>query len=178
MRIPAALPAAAVLAMLLTGCSETTADTRDADTKALKALETQWNQDFASKNAGKLAAYYADDAVLMTPGEPASSGKDAIRKALTEMVSDPALTLKFQASKVEVAKAGDLAYTQGSYTMTFTEPRSKQVINDRGSYVTTFRKQADGAWKAVADIATSQTPPAAPTAAPAVKKVRKAKKKR
>jgi ketosteroid isomerase-like protein len=72
------------------------------------------------------------------------------------------MTLKFQAARVEVAKSGDQAYTQGSYAMTMTDPASKQVVNDHGSYVTTYRKQADGTWKAVADIATSDVPPPAP----------------
>lgn len=90
---------------------------------------------------------------------PASSGKDAIRKVLTEMLTDPALSLKFQPSRVEVAKGGDFAYTQGSYKMTMTDPNSKKVVDDHGSYVTTYGEQPDGSWKAVADIATSEVPP-------------------
>jgi uncharacterized protein (TIGR02246 family) len=157
--------AAMVLALILTGCTRTAPDTREADAKALKDNEVQWNQDFVTKDAAKIAAHYAADAVLMAPGMPASSGADAIRKTLTEMVADPALSLKFQASRVEVAKSGDIAYSQGSYTMTMTDPNSKQVVNDHGSYVTTYSKQADGSWKAVADIATSEVPP--PAAQPA-----------
>jgi len=157
-----ALGTATVIALLLAGCSQTAPDTREADAKAVKDTETQWNQDYVTKELDKVAAHYADNAVLMISGMPSSSGKDAIRKTLTEMLADPALTLKFQASRVEVAKAGDLAYTQGSYTMTMTDPMSKQVINDHGSYVTTYSKQPDGSWKAVADIATSEVPPAMP----------------
>jgi len=152
-----------VFCLVLAGCAPT--DTREADAKALRDNETQWNQDFLSKDPEKLLAHYADDAVLMAPGMPASSGRDAIRKTLKEMVTDPALSLKFQSSKVEVAKAGDVAYTQGSYTMTMTDPNSKQVVNDHGSYVTGYRKQPDGSWKAVVDIATSEVPPPAPAAA-------------
>ena len=157
------------LALMLAGCAQAPPDTREADTKALKDNETQWNQDFVSKDPEKLVAHYADDAVLMSPGMAASSGKEAIRKTLKDMVADSALSLKFQSSKVEVAKAGDVAYTQGSYTMTMTDPNSKQVINDHGSYVTTYRKQPDGSWKAVADIATSEVPPPVPPPAKATK---------
>jgi len=152
----------ALLGLVLTGCSQMAPDTREADIKALKDNETQWNQEYVSKDAEKLAAHYADDAVLMSPGVPASIGKEAIGKTLKEMVTDPALSLKFQASKVEVAKTGDVGYTQGSYTMTMTDPNSKQVIHDHGSYVTTYRKLPDGSWKAVADIASSEVPPPAP----------------
>jgi ketosteroid isomerase-like protein len=78
------------------------------------------------------------------------------------MVADPALSLKFHTARVEVAKSGDVAYTQGAYTMTVTDPNTKQLINDHGTYVTTWRKQPDGTWKAVADIVTSEVPPPAP----------------
>jgi len=149
------------LALLLAGCSAT-ADTHDSDAKALRDNEVQWNQDFVSKDVEKLLAHYADDAVLMGPGMPSSLGKDAIRKTLQAMLSDPALTLKFQSSKVEIAKAGDMGFTQGSYTLVMTDPNTKLPMNDHGSYVTTYRKQPDGSWKAVADIATSEVPPPAP----------------
>src|ERR1043166_1443693 len=92
----AALSSAAVVALVLISCNQPAADTRDADMKALKDNEAQWNLDYASKDSEKLAAHYADDAILMAPGMPASSGKDAIRKALQQMVADPALSLKFQ----------------------------------------------------------------------------------
>ncbi len=162
MKRTAAVCGAALAALFMTGCNQAMPDTREADAKALRENETQWNQDYVAKDVDKIAAHYADNAVLMGPGMQASTGKDAIRKALKDMVSDPSLTLKFQASRVEVAKSGDLAFTQGSYTMTMTDPISKQVINDHGSYVTTYAKQADGSWKAAADIATSELPPPPP----------------
>ncbi len=150
------------LTLLLAGCNQSMPDTREADAQAVRDTEKQWNQDWAAKDVDKIMAHYADDAVLMAPGTPALSGKEAIRKALKDMTGDPALSLKFQASKVEVSKASDVAYAQGSYTMAVTDSTSKQVINDHGSYVTTYRKQPDGAWKAVADIASSELPPAPP----------------
>lgn len=152
----------AVAAVSMVACSQAGADTREADAKALRDKETQWNQDFAAKDVDKLTAHFADDAVLMNPGMPASSGKEAIRKVFTGMAADPALSLKFQASHVEVARSGDIGFTHGTYTMTLTDPNSKQVVNDHGSYVTTYRKQADGSWKAVSDIATSEVPPPMP----------------
>lgn len=51
-----------------------------------------------------------------------------------------------------------MGYTQGSYEMAVTDPATHKVIHDHGSYVTAYRKQADGSWKAEADIATSSVP--------------------
>ena len=157
----ATLCAITAIALTMTACNQTP-DTHDADVKAIQDNEAQWNQEYAAKDNDKIVAHYADDAILMVPGTPSSSGKEAIRAALKEMVADPALSLQFHATKVEVAKSGDVAYTQGTYTMTLTDPKTKQVINDHGSYVTTYRKQPDGTWKAVADIATSEVPPPTP----------------
>lgn len=128
---------------------------RPADVQALKDNEARWNREFVAKELEKLVGHYAENAVLMAPGMASASGRDEIRKMLKEMVDDPALSLKFQASRVEVSSSGDLGFTQGTYQMTMTDPASKQVIHDHGSYVTTYRKQPDGSWKAVADIASS-----------------------
>lgn len=169
------LCAAAAIALTAVACNET-ADTHDADVKAVLASEAQWNQDWLAKDSNKIMAHYADDAVLIVPGTPAVNGKDSIAKSLAGMLTDPALSLKFQAAKTDVAKSGDLAYTQGSYTLTLTDPQTKQIINDHGNYVTTYRKQADGAWKAVADIATSDVPPPAPAPPAELKPKTKTKK--
>ncbi len=152
------LCAAAVLTLFVTACNQSSGN-HDADVKAIQASEIQWNQEYVSKDLDKIVAHYAPDAVLIVPGEPAISGPDAIRNALKQMTSDPALSLKFQATKVDVAASGDLAYTRGSYTLAVTDPHTGKVVNDHGSFVTTYRKQPDGSWKAVTDIASSDVPP-------------------
>ena len=149
---------AAALTCCLTACNQST-DTKDADIKAVQANEAQWNQDWLAKDTSKIAGHYADDAILMVPGSPAVTGRSAIESSLKQMTADPAISLKFKADKVDVANSGDLAFTQGTYTLTLTDPHTGKVINDHGSYVTTYRKQPDGSWKAVADIATSDVPP-------------------
>jgi uncharacterized protein (TIGR02246 family) len=155
----------ALLALSMTACKEAppvAPDTHDADVKAISDTEAQWSKDYAGKDSDKIAAYYADDAVLMTPGMEATSGKEAIAGSLKGMMKDPAFSLQFKASKVDVAKSGDVGYSWGTYQMTMSNPAGKGTINDHGSYVTVYRKQADGSWKAVEDIATSAVPPPAP----------------
>ena len=157
-----ALCASAAMALSLNACQQRPPNTHDADVKAISDSEAQWNADYLAKDLDKIASHYADAAILMVPGTPASKGKDAIRNDLKQMISDPAMALSFHASTIDVAKSGDLGYTQGSYTLTVTDPATHKVIKDHGSYVTTYRKQPDGSWKAVADIATSDVPPAPP----------------
>ncbi len=155
----------AVVGLAMTACNQAppaAPDTHDADVKAIQDVETQDLQSWAAKDADKAALFYADDAVVIAPGMEPMQGKDAIHTALKQMMTDPNISLTFQASKVDVAKSGDLGYTQGSYKMTMTDPATHKVVNDHGSYVTTYRKQSDGSWKAEADIASSSVPPSAP----------------
>ena len=72
MRTTAQLGVVAALVLLATGCTQAVPDTHDADAKALRDNEVQWNLDVASKDADKWVAHYADDAVLMSPGMPPS----------------------------------------------------------------------------------------------------------
>jgi uncharacterized protein (TIGR02246 family) len=168
MKVLALLFGTAAVAFTMTACNEApptatvVPDTHDADVKAISDNETQWNSDYASRDADKIVSHYTDDAVLITPGEEAAKGKDGIRNAVNAMMSDKAFTVTFKASKVDISKSGELGYSLGEYKLTATNPFTHKIANDHESYVTTYRKQPDGSWKAETDIVTSAVPPAAP----------------
>ena len=158
--------------LLLTGCTSAPPDTHDADVKALMDNETQWNADFAAKDAAKIAAHYAPDASLFTPGETALVGGTAIQSAFAGLTSDPAFSLVITTKKAEVGKSSDIGYTQGTYVLKITDGSGK-VMNDHGNYVTTYKHMPDGSWKATYDCITTEVPqvpappPGAATEAPA-----------
>ena len=127
-----------------------TADAGDA-TAAVKAAEAEMLSAFQAKDAAALTSHYAADAVLAVP-ERTVKGIDAIGKANADDLKDPAFKLNFTNERTDAS--GDLAYTSGTYTVTYTDMKTKKVVNGGGTYVTVFKKQADGSWKAVADIAT------------------------
>jgi ketosteroid isomerase-like protein len=64
-----------------------------------------------------------------------------------------------------------LAYDRGTYSMTITPPGAA-AIEDRGKYLTIYRKQADGSWKVLRVMYNSDLPLPAPEkpAGPAKKK--------
>ena len=79
------LSALAAVALTLAACNPAppaAPDTHDADVKAISDLEAQTNQAWAAKDADKIMAFYADDAVLMTPGSDVVHGKDGVRTSL------------------------------------------------------------------------------------------------
>ena len=176
--------AAIGLTMMLAGCSDTPAppaDTSAADQKTIRDGEVAWAGEWASKDLDKITAHYADDASVMVPDAPLMKGKDAIRTGLKGMIADKNLSLSFTTTSVDVAKGGDLAYSQGTYAMTMTNPKTKKPVSERGKYATVYKKQTDGAWKAVADINNADAPAAPVVAAKAGKKsapVAKKKKKK
>jgi uncharacterized protein (TIGR02246 family) len=165
MKAFAAFCATAVVCCTVIACNQAPApapDTHDADVKAITDLETQEQANWATKDAEKILSFYADDAVLVAGAGDALHGKDAMRAALKQMVADPALALTFHSDHADVAKSGDLGYSVGTYQMTITDSGTHKPVQDHGNYLTTFRKQADGSWKATEDFAVSAVPPAPP----------------
>lgn len=164
MKVLATLCGTAVIVFTIAACQQAPPpappDTHDADVKAISDLEAKWNSELPSKDPEKLTNYYADDAVVLNTGEEPLRGKPAmLEDSKKKMAADPSSTLSFKELKVDVAKSGDLAYTMGSYESTGTDPKTHKTIKDHGYYVTNYRKQADGSWKVVADIAVSAVPP-------------------
>ena len=156
---------ASVVALALTGCQQYGAKDNAAGgtavmngaaeggdaSAAIKAVEGDMLAAFKAKDDAKLTSHYASDAVLAVPGRTVNGG-EAIAKANAEDLKDPAFALDFTNERTDTS--GDLAYTSGSYKVTYTDAKTKKVVNGQGTYVTVFKKQADGSWKAVADIAT------------------------
>jgi uncharacterized protein (TIGR02246 family) len=157
--------AAVSLAVFLAGCTPAAPpppppDTHDADVKAIKDVETAWVQAFTTKDADKIATVYAEDASVLITDIPVINGIPAIKAALKPMVADKNFSITFASDKVDVAKSGDLGYSQGTYTMTSTAPKTKKAVTEKGKFVTVFKKQADGSWKALADIFNADAPAA------------------
>jgi uncharacterized protein (TIGR02246 family) len=166
MRVTNVWPAAIALAVIFVGCSPAPTtpvaapDTHDADVKAIKDLEAVWVQAFATKDPDKVAAVYSDDASVFITDAPLITGTAAIKSALKPMLADKNFSITFASDKVDVAKSGELGYSQGSYNQTSTNPKTKKAVSEKGKYVTVFKKQSDGSWKAVADIFNADAPAA------------------
>jgi ketosteroid isomerase-like protein len=168
-----ALLGAAALVLSVSGCQKyeskpagneaaPAADTA-AVTDAIKADEKKWNDDFHAKNVDALLAHYAPDAVAVFPGAPSVTG-DGLRKTYEDAVKDANFDVSFSSDKIDAS--GDLAYSRGHFTEKYTDPNTKAAASNGGSYITVYKKQADGSWKVVEDF-TAVEPAAAPATAPA-----------
>ena len=147
-----------VALLAVAGC-----DTNEKPNKAeieqqILAQEEQWNRAYAQRDTEALAGFFAEDAAMASPGEQLVRGKESIGQAVEAFAKDPNLNISFRANRVQVAESGDLAYTRGQYMLTSTNPATNAPESSRGYYLTVWKKQADGSWKAVEDFITPGPP--------------------
>lgn len=141
------------LVLLDLGCAP--AVDLEAERAALLAADRAWSESGA--DVDRFLSFYADDASLLPPGAPIATGKEAIRAFLTEFFAQPELTVSWTTTQAEVARAGDLAYTFGTYEVTFLDAEGNRVTTT-GKTQVVWKKQADGQWKVVADQFNRDTP--------------------
>lgn len=138
----------------LTGCNVTVQpppDTRPADEAAIRSASAEWAKVAAAKDLDKTLSYYADDASMYPPNGPIVTGPEARRSMWTKLLSPAELVFSNSATKVEVAKSGDIAYETGTFQESFKDDKG-QPVSVVGKYVVVWKKQASGQWKAVVDI--------------------------
>jgi len=114
---------------------------------------------WAARDAGRIAAFYAPDASLVLPCLPRMTGSAPIRDRIAAMLRDRNFELRFDADRVDVAASGDLAYALGTYFARGSHPATGRPQTEVGNYLTAYRRQRDGSWKAVGDIAVQGGPP-------------------
>ena len=146
-----------LLALSIACQTQGTSDTRAADEAALKKLDDEWSKATGARDVEKMISYYSDDAMVMLPNIPMLTGKESIRAFWNSMLDSPGFSGGWNATKVEVARSGDLAYINGNYEFKENDGGDKPMT-DKGKYFEVWKKQADGSWKCVADMFSSDMP--------------------
>ena len=131
-----------------------------ARTQALAAAE-------ASKNTDASLAFYAEDAINQTPGNPQIQDLASIRKAYD---GTWASIKSFQGttSKITVSRSGDLAWEYGINRIVIGSPQGDLL--DMGKYLVVWKK-TDGEWYVAAVAFSSDAP--APSPLPAADEPKK-----
>jgi uncharacterized protein (TIGR02246 family) len=109
-------------------------------------------------NAEALVDVFAEDAVQMPPNAPANAGKTSIR-AWAKAFLD-AFRVKFTLSVTELQIAGDRAIESGAYTIALTPAGDGQSLQDKGKYITVYKRSSTGGWAVARDIWNSDHSPA------------------
>lgn len=142
--------------IMLTACTRQPTVDVEAEKAALLAADKAWSQ--SGTDLEKLTSFLADDAMFFGEGMPRMSGKAAIRQTWGEMTRVPGFAISWVADGAVVAASGDLGYTFGSNEISLNNAEGVRTTT-KGKYITIWRKQTDGSWKAVVDIGNSDAPP-------------------
>lgn len=124
----------------------------DAEKAALLALDGEWAKAAAeNRDIERIVSFWADDAVVIPPGQPAVVGKQALREMVAATTRIPGFSVSWEEDQVNISPDGRMAYMLGRNR--FTVPgASGQPVTTHGRGVTVWRKGADGTWKCVLDI--------------------------
>lgn len=148
------LPALAIGAVPASAQSRISADTALASLVAAERAFAAHSMDISTQ--GAFQAWLADNAVLYRPR--------AVRahEYLRARPMPQSLVLGWEPVFADVAAAGDLGYTTGPWIASNRERRDVQPTF--GEYVTLWRRQADGSWKAEVDAGIAhEADPVGPT---------------
>jgi len=119
--------------------------------KQIRSMDADWSHAANLGDVEQCISYYTDDAMLLAPNEPIATGKEALRKSWTALVTGPQYVgLTFGPTKISVAQAGDLAWDVGTYELT-TKDKDGKATTEAGKYVEVWQKQVDGFWKVAVD---------------------------
>jgi uncharacterized protein (TIGR02246 family) len=154
-----------LVALLLSACQPIVAESepQPSDEDVTAAVNALWDEYEASQMAGdpdRWIALWTDAGVKMAPDAPAIEGTDQIYARAQRSMADPVDEMVITA--LETQSSGDMAYSRGVFSFTFTiDETGEQEMMD-GKFMTILQRQPDGSWKIHRDIHNWNAPPAAP----------------
>jgi len=131
-------------------------DTPQQSVAAVKDADMKWSKAAAAHDLAGVYSFYADDAAVLPANQELATNKGAVQKVWMDALT-PNVQVSWTPMYVEASKSGDMVYDVGSYTMTTKVGKGKPVV-DRGKYLSVWKKQVDGSWKAEADTWNSDLP--------------------
>ena len=117
--------------------------------KDLQSLNTQWDAAFNAKQADQVAAMYDDAAAVIPAGAGQVSGKAAVLAFWTNTIAQGIIDHKLE--MVEAGESGDMAFQRGLWSAAVVNDQGERQVFS-GNVHLLYRRQADGAWKALTHI--------------------------
>jgi ketosteroid isomerase-like protein len=141
---------ASLIFTVLTSCGNYKVDTK-IEGERLMQISREWSKLAATDSIEKTLSYWADDAVIMSPGQPPLKGKNAIRQMIEGTSKIPGFKISWEPLSVFVSKSGDMAYLIEQNQITVNDSLGHPLTEFNKS-VTIWRKEVDGSWKNIVDM--------------------------
>lgn len=140
--------------LALGACASTTpAFDVTAESAALLHRDAEWaDLATAGKDVERVVSYWADDAVILEPGQPAVEGKRAIRAYVESTFKTPGFRIHWASQKPTFSPDGKMAYMRGTDEMTVPGPTGELTTLHLQGY-SIWRKDSDGQWRCTVDVA-------------------------
>jgi uncharacterized protein (TIGR02246 family) len=139
-----------LVAFMLINCQPEKVDTKAEGEKLMQASR-DWSDAAAKRDMEKVTSYWADNAILIAPGEPTLNGKNEIRKMVEESFKMPGFKISWEPKSVEISEDGTMGYLIEDSEMSFPDSTGT-VSSHKVRGVSIWRKQGDGSWKNVVDV--------------------------
>ena len=143
--------------LILTGsaCAPGPSDTAIFEQEVRQA-EIEFDRAVAEGDVDRFADSVAEDAVFF--GATTLEGREAVVAAWQPFLDkNSGLSLRWSPTEVEVASSGDLGVSRGDYRLTQIAEDGSISIGV-GTFVTVWKRSADGKWRAILDIGTPAQP--------------------
>ena len=122
-----------------------------AEGEKLMQASRDWSKAASARDVEKTLTYWADDATVISAGEPELKGKKAIREMVEGSITDPNFNISWEPISAEISASGDMGYLLENSKITMKDSTGATNIQNFKT-VTIWKKQQDGSWKNVVDI--------------------------
>ena len=128
-------------------------DKRDVDRARaeLEGADEAWSgAAAAARDVEQIVSFWAEDAIVIPPGQTPVIGENAIRNYVADSLKIPGFSIQWKTTRFAIARDCDLAYGVDTNQVSFNDEKGNRVTL-RGKAVTIWRME-NGAWKCVVDI--------------------------
>ena len=120
---------------------------RAAAEAAMMKADRDFDRAAADRDMTRFLSFVAENAAFDSAD---GRGPEAVRKAWAPFFESGGPTLRWTPTRAEALVAADVGYTIGTWERHAKDGRGNEVVR-RGQYLTVWRKQKDGAWRAEFD---------------------------
>lgn len=127
--------------------SAQTKNPREVAEAAMMKADRDFNQAAADRSMERFLALVSETAVF---DSAEGRGREAVKKAWAPFFAPDGPTISWAPTKAESLVAGDVGYTVGTWERRTKDARGAAIVR-RGQYLTVWRKEKDGVWRATFD---------------------------